>query len=472
LGSIKLSTDTLSDVEASYGTYVRREAHLSEKMIIGLERPAQGSRLDREISRTARVEGKRRTVYLDPTDQATERRVIDYLLDASNGNLIVWMKPDGSLWKRSVLRTILGEGGREAFVRGGVRITLAAEEQSAFTKMVTKGRSSEFLKLFGDGQQMLKVKIDPILNSRGLVSFCGIHDLIVGSLWDGFRMEYMMPRKGDGISSAKWTMSKSLTTLPLQNWWKLGHGWDTTLAVVPPRLVGRDMIDLIMTRMFPLWEGKGHFVYGYRDKVTDTNTPEEFLDAHVGPRPWNAGGLARYTPAAFLIKDLGFNRYEPSEKQHQKLAEYYLNWPMENNGTKKQLESRYQLTKDELTAVDGKLSRLLGILKKGNIKRDTGYNEKEMTQMALSLACTAALVNDENPDAFQGVNLKHPDVMGQCRVWIESRRKLLFAMNAKKLSAATGQDLIDLERQLKVKALADTVKSIGEDETSILFPRN
>jgi hypothetical protein len=374
-----------------------------------------------------RASDKMKVSAMDPT----QRSMLKKLLMGGSSENVTFVNKSGEVL-RGVKRTKADKLGRRYVIKSSaaeakVVATLTQAEKVAFAKMMSArtGFDGFFAK-----KAVRYVKVGTDLNNfKGWLAFCVLHDTVLGTVWDGFRGEYML--EGDGWNIGAWTLARSGTTLPLRNLGKLALGWDTSRAVLFDRVFGRYMLDPLVTKWFPHYPEQGFWRNGYSENMGQGM--DVFLDHHTG-REVFSGGLdawgaqkildtnnpkhfmhlkARVDEASLGVFDIrggtykGESPYKLIGKAYRTLANFYAG---------KKTKSDQVMDKAELRELDAQVSELITEAKRrlegwddSSIPGRSIYDNATIVEHALAFSAAVKYAHDDCPLLFTNSLEDHKD---------------------------------------------------------------
>ncbi|MFH0799420.1 MAG: hypothetical protein V2A66_04475, partial [Pseudomonadota bacterium] len=273
-------------------------------------------------------------------------------------------------------------------------------EKKVIARMIEREGGS-FSEVFAQHSvKSMKIGVKP--NWKGWLAHCIIHDVLIGTAWDGFRGGNRYILDGDGYNIGMSTFVRSLTTLPLRNLVKLKSGWDTPLATFLDRALGRDTLDPLVTKWYPHYASKGFWRKKYAKAAA--GDLEGFLEHHVAAKVWHGGPSAWHwhEPIDWATGSPrnGESPFEPIPGAYKTLAEFYAS---------------DKLTAAQAEDVDNKVSAVIAEAKhrlegwsKGE-KKSTSFDDATVVEQALAMGSAAMYANKNRPERFLKTGREHRD---------------------------------------------------------------
>lgn len=350
--------------------------------------------------------------HLHEEEVAVVKRLLRESADHEN---VVVVGRDGAIYRASGVRQ-LGHGYRQD--AKGVNNALLAQnkvgqldevEQRAFARALSNGASDNLSEqLSGSAGKQIKLGTE-LTRLKGTAAFTLVHDTIIGSLWDGTRSQYLMD--ADGVNVGMWTLTRSYTTLPGRNALKLMLGWDTARAVFWDRILGRYILDPVVSKWFPHYASKGMWEASYAEHMDDG--VGRFINAHTGPKIWE-GGLAAWRWHAPLsltgenddtVNDQ--SPFEPIAGAYERLSEFYKSSKFTDT-------QRLELDEQINTLVAYAKNRLAGRPAGERVSVDVRYDDEKIddatiVETALAVSAAAMEAQKLHPEWFPNTLRNHGD---------------------------------------------------------------
>jgi len=309
-------------------------------------------------------------------------------------------------------RPLYIQGGkvfRNGGLLGGRRLvgTISPEDEFVLREIM----SSKFPQLSTRraGEAGITIKVSGKLDMGGMLLFSLIHDTVIGTVWDEIRGRVFLHT--DQWKMGGWTFIRSLTTLPPRELLKLRFGWDKKLAVTLDRLLGRNLLDPIVTKWINLWPSKAYWTERYDKSFADDNL-SKFIDYHVAPGPFD-GGLFEYNLFSLFYlfgSKIDHTPYTAMPASFSSLAEFYSSGKMRKGR---------RLTRDEYVALDEMVSSLLSEVERAIAEGDDSkfilvdgepFRKDVIVDLGLGVAAAAYVAHQNNNNLFKKSVEEHGEI--------------------------------------------------------------